>query len=127
MSGSPQQAMQQFAASMARDMAKFAEQLRRAMQEWVESPAGQYLLAVSRYYEKHPDELDAMIRAREAEAVRPLCSCLCQRWGHLGACQTYATTERVLYPDFGAVVVRACDPCAAGIDDQTGTSGWPRS
>lgn len=70
--------MQQSMDSMVTAVRLFTEQFTRAMREFWNSPNGQYLIRVAECYRDHPDELDAMIRARELEAATP-CSRFCGR------------------------------------------------
>lgn len=85
--------------------------IQRSWQEFMTSADGQYLRAVVDYYDRRPGELDAVSAAREAEAVMVPCHCLCARWGHIGACRGYATTQF----DVGGWFVSVCGPCAARI------------
>jgi hypothetical protein len=109
---------QAMADAWTAEMRKVTASLTAAMTEFWASPSGQYLKAVVDYYERHPEELDAMIAAREAEARRRFCDCMCGRWKHRGACLTDATTERVFSLGGDPATVPLCGPCAASIDGQ---------
>jgi hypothetical protein len=81
---------------------------------WAETPEGQQTLEYARYLNEHPEEME---RIRAAQRVET-CSCLCQRWNHLGDCTGAATTSRAMtglgYPHD----VPMCAPCATSIDAQ---------
>ncbi len=109
---------QAMADAWTRDMRKIAESLSEAMTEFWASPSGQHLKAVVDYYDRHPEELDAMIAARQMEARRRFCDCMCGRWNHRGACLTDATTERTFSLEGDPVEVPLCRPCADSIDSQ---------
>lgn len=106
--------VQAFAAIRA-ELVKVGAAFGKAMSEFMVSPEGRYLKAVCDYYERHPEELDAMIAAREVEAARQGCHCLCPRWDdHRGRCAGWADTER----PFGGLSVPMCGPCAAALDQR---------
>lgn len=102
---------------MAREMGKMVAAYAKAMGDFMQTPSGQYLKAVCDYYDRHPEELDLMVAAREAEAqTSHSCHCLCQKWNHLGTCTGEAGTHRM----FGSAPVPLCTACAASVDAQTG-------
>lgn len=114
-------AVQRAFSAMHAEMVKIGAALGRAMADFMASPQGQYLKAVVDYYDRHPEELDAMIAAREAEGRRRDCHCLCQRWDHLGSCTGAATTERVFTAaELGATTVPLCAACAESIRLRSG-------
>jgi hypothetical protein len=105
--------VQQFAEAARQLLTQVGENMRRF---W-DTPDGRYLKAVVECFQQHPELLDAMIAAREAEARVPDCHCLCQRWDHLGICASYSTTQRTFRSaELGDTVVPMCGPCAADLD-----------
>lgn len=104
---------------IAAELSKIGRSFSEAMTRFWDSPDGRYLKAVVDYYERHPEQLDAMIAAREVEAQADTCHCLCQRWDHLGACTGRAATERTFAQSgLGAIAVPMCSACAASVDQQ---------
>lgn len=113
--GHQQDALKQLAdmfEAFGRALLPVGEAINRAMTEFIESPAGQYLLVVVKYYEDHPAEYQALLAARTAEANHQYCNCLCQRWGHLGICRTDAATDATMWLYDEPLQVPMCGPCA---------------
>lgn len=113
----PMQDIGEVFACFADALRPVGEALNRGMKEFFESSTGRYLLAVAKYYEEHPDELNAMIAAREAEAQSWDCHCLCQRWDHLGVCTGERSTTTAMYLDGKQMQVPMCRACSSAIAD----------
>jgi hypothetical protein len=105
-------------SAISKQLVEVGAAMNRAMTEFWKTPSGQYLKAVVDYYDRHPEELDAMIAAREAEAAIRYCDCMCGRWKHRGICTRTASTDRAFSLDGDRVDVPLCSACAASIDEQ---------
>lgn len=98
-------------AQMARDFAASLAAFLHAMSAYWDGVSGPQLRTIVQYYAEHPEELEALVAAREKGYQESACHCFCQ-WRHRGACAGTADTTR----PFNGVSVPMCTGCAAEAD-----------